>query len=394
MITTVIIVHLSGRWSSFHRRPMLSELAEVLPPEVSLLCVDRPVTLDVTWWHDPGRFLRYMWRSELTRISDRLYVANVRSLLHDEVLRKVPFMSRLNARILSIQIRKMVDQLTHGNARIVQWIYGPEQSWTRFIFPEGKLIYECYDEYTYTTDGQVRPGIRELETVLLAHADLMFVTTKSLLERRKRFTRGSHILPNGVPSYFLKSQVDISDPIDRIPHPRIGYVGVIREPADMELMRAVFEARQEWHLVLVGPIHKSTNIECIHDLANVHLVGARPFASLPSVLRKLDVGLIPYRLNSFSDVMRPLKLGEYLSAGLPVASCRLPELIGMEQLVSFFDSNRHSCESAIELALARNTPEFRQAAHLWAEEITWRRIAERDVLPALEQNEIFEVRER
>lgn len=389
MNRTVIIVHLSRPWTVFHRRSMLIELSESLPPEVCVLCVDRPVTLDVTWWHRPGRFFRHIWRSNLSAHSDRLFLATVRTLLHDDVLRRFPLMSRINARLLNFQLQRMVRSLTFGDARVVQWVYGPEQSWARLIFPGARLIYECYDEYMYTPDGRLRRAVRDLETTLLRTADLTFVTTNVLLERRSHLTKAVRLLTNGVPSEFLDQPAEISDTIDTIAHPRIGYVGVIREPADLELLREVFSARPEWQLVLVGPVDRSADTRRIQDLPNVQWVGPRHFGKLPSILRKLDVGLIPLRLNTFSLAMRPLKLAEYLSAGLPVASSRLPELDGMESLVSFFDPSRESCEAALERALARRTPGFRHAAQSWAKQVTWRRIAERDILPALKEQAIL-----
>jgi glycosyltransferase involved in cell wall biosynthesis len=292
-------------------------------------------------------------------------------------------MSRLNAMALSPQLRRIVRGLAPQNPRVIQWIYRPEQSWVRHAVPEGKLVYECYDEYSCTPDGKPLQGVWKNETQLLQTADLTFVTTTSLLERRRGLARAIRLLPNGIPDFFLEEPPLLTDPIDEIPRPRVGYVGVIRRPMNMAMLRAVFAERRDWHLVLVGPVQRDSGVTALRDLPNVHLVGPRPFESLPAIIRKLDVGLIPHQINAFSRGLRPLKLCEYLSAGLPVAATRLPELQGLDRFVSLSDETVSSFTSAIESALGRRGARFGREAKEWAQDYTWGRIAERDVLPAL-----------
>jgi glycosyltransferase involved in cell wall biosynthesis len=304
---TVIIVHLSRPWAIFHRRYMLLALARALPDGVAMLCVDRPITLDVTWWRHPSRFFRSVWRVSCRAEAPNLYVADVRTLLHDFILFRVPWMSRLNAMTLSPQLRRIV----RGLARAIR------------------------------------------------------------------------LLPNGIPDSFLERPPFLGDPIDEIPLPRVGYVGVIRRPMNMAMLRAVFAERRDWHLVLVGPVHQDSGVTVLRDLPNVHLVGPRPFESLPAIMRKLDVGIIPHQINAFSRVFRPLKLCEYLGRGVPVAATRLPELQGLERFVSLSDETMSSFTSAIESALERRSAQFEREAKEWAQDYPWDRIAERDIIPVL-----------
>jgi glycosyltransferase involved in cell wall biosynthesis len=181
----------------------------------------------------------------------------------------------------------------------------------------------------------------------------------------------------------LKEPADVPDPVDRIPHPRIGYVGVFRRPIDAELLCEVFRNHPEWHLVMIGPVISGADDARLRQLPNAHTLGARPFDALPAILRKLDVGLIPHRVTAFTEGMRPLKLAEYLSAGLPVAATPLPELTALPDLVAIGENERSSFAAAIELALSRRTPEFRRRAQQWAQRHTWDRIVTDRVMPPL-----------
>ncbi len=351
-----------------------------------MLCVDRPITLDVTWWYHPRRFLRNIWRSTCSIESLKLRVATVHTILHDDILWRVPWMSRINAWVLARQLNRMIRSIAPDNAQIIQWVYRPEQGWVRWVFPDAALVYECYDEYSYAPDGSALPKIWKLESVLLRAADLTLVTATALLERRRGLAKAIHLIPNGIPDCFLDEPRPLADSIDGITRPRIGYVGVIRKPMHMSLLRSVFEKHPDWQLVLVGPVQNDSGIEVIRGLPNVHIVGPRPFELLPAIMRKLDVGLIPHQINPFSEGLRPLKLAEYLSAGIPVVATRLPELSGMDALISFYDDNELSFAEAIANALNRRGSEFCHEALAWACEFTWRRIAERDVIPALKES--------
>jgi glycosyltransferase involved in cell wall biosynthesis len=57
----------------------------------------------------------------------------------------------------------------------------------------------------------------------------------------------------------------------------------------------------------------------------VHLTGWRDYGSLPSWCKGFDLALLPFRVNRLTLAANPLKLREYLAAGLPVVATALPE---------------------------------------------------------------------
>src|SRR5262249_35493295 len=65
---------------------------------------------------------------------------------------------------------------------------------------------------------------------------------------------------------------------------------------------------------------------------NVLLAGRRPYAELPGWCRGFSVGTLPFVVNELTRNANPLKLREYLAAGLPVVSTDIPESRALERL--------------------------------------------------------------
>lgn len=108
------------------------------------------------------------------------------------------------------------------------------------------------------------------------------------------------------------------------------YVGAMAEWVDLSLVEACARSRPDVLFALVGP--GPDDAAGFPELANVHFLGRRPPETIPAYLRNADVGLIPFRsprLESLISRVNPLKLYEYLAAGLPVVSTRWAELEGL-----------------------------------------------------------------
>jgi hypothetical protein len=75
--------------------------------------------------------------------------------------------------------------------------------------------------------------------------------------------------------------------------------------------------------VLIGD--STIDLASYRALANMHFLGRKSYAELPAYCKEFDVGLIPFKINELTKAVNPIKLREYLAAGLPVVSTRLPE---------------------------------------------------------------------
>ena len=151
--------------------------------------------------------------------------------------------------------------------------------------------------------------------------------------------------------------------------PVFGFFGMIADWIDLDLIAVLARRKPEWSFVLLG--QQSTSIDVCADLPNVHLLGRVPFDALPGYCKAFDVGLIPFRLNRLTLNVNPIKLREYLAAGLPVVSTDLPEVrryrphVHIGRSVDEFES---ACEQALQERTAHHC-ELRQAA---VRNETWR----------------------
>ena len=130
--------------------------------------------------------------------------------------------------------------------------------------------------------------------------------------------------------------------------------------------------RPDWSLVLVGPVGEGDprgDVDALGGLPNVVFAGQRPFDELPAWVAAADVGLIPYRHNRYTASVFPMKVYEYLAAGLPVVSTRLPALRDLEGPT--FAEGVDEFEAAIEGALGANTAERRAARRELARSHSW-----------------------
>ena len=136
-----------------------------------------------------------------------------------------------------------------------------------------------------------------------------------------------------------------------IPHPRIIYVGALSDWFNDEWVTAAARALPQFHFVLIGPRENAR--ARVPQGANVHLLGPRPPDSIPHYLHASDAAMIPFRVSSLVESVLPLKLYEFLAAGLPVVASRWNELVRLNAPIDlaesegeFIEALRHAPNSA------------------------------------------------
>ena len=174
---------------------------------------------------------------------------------------------------------------------------------------------------------------------------MVFATSEPLAARMSEITKRVVALPNAAETgLFAQALHDgpVDESIAALPSPRIVFIGaVVATKLDFELIVSLARARPNWSFALVGPVgagDPSTDVSALEAEPNVHLLGARPHDALDEVLRGADAGFIPYALNDLTASIFPLKVYEYLAAGLPVVTTPLPSLVGVEGIVVAADA--------------------------------------------------------
>jgi glycosyltransferase involved in cell wall biosynthesis len=239
---------------------------------------------------------------------------------------------RLNNLLLSASLRATCRRL--GLGRPILWSFLPNVGGLVGKLRERAVIYHCVDDYAEFR-GMASTALRGLERQLLAVADLVFTSSEPLWRERVRQNPNTFYIPHGVDVAHFSRALDpglaIPSDLEGMPRPIVGFVGAVADFVDLELIAEAARARPEWSFALVG--RWITDLTAVKGLPNVHLLGQRPYDALPAYCRGFDVGVIPFRINALTLRANPLKLREYLAAGLPVVSTLLPEVARYDGLV-------------------------------------------------------------
>jgi glycosyltransferase involved in cell wall biosynthesis len=234
------------------------------------------------------------------------------------------------------------------------WYYTPmAMGFTRELTPS-VVIYDCMDELSAFQGAP--PALREREKELFAMADMVFTGGQTLYEAKREQHPDVHAFPSSVDvSHFAQARRPKPDPADQapIPHPRIGYCGVIDERMDLALLASVAQARPDWHLVMVGPIMK-IDPASLPRMSNIHYLGSKTYKELPDYLRGWDVAMLPFARNESTKFISPTKTPEYLAAGKPAVSTSIRDVVrpyGQLGLVEIADQPEDFI-AAVERSLA------------------------------------------
>jgi glycosyltransferase involved in cell wall biosynthesis len=280
---------------------------------------------------------------------------------------------RLNSWLLRRQVRRAARRL--GMQRPILWGYVPQAEQLIPALEPRLVVYHCVDDIA-AQKGVDAEAFRAAEERFARAADLVIASARSLADRLGRIA--AHVLyaPNvaDTPLFSTALEPGPEDPgIEPLARPRVVFHGaLVATKLDLGLIAGLARMRPEWSIALVGPRglgDPGTDLSAIEGIANVHELGPRPHDELPAVLRGVAVGIIPYAINPLTSSVFPMKVYEYLGAGLPVVATPLPALDGVEDVVIAADAE--AMAAAIDAELAADTPELRAersrraASHSW-----------------------------
>lgn len=197
---------------------------------------------------------------------------------------------------------------------------------TRHLEPIA-VVFDCMDELS--AFAHAPSGLRDAEAELLRRADLVFTGGWSLYEAKRARHQHVSLFPSSIDlPHFARARAVRDEPADQraLPHPRMGYVGVLDERLDLELIEGVARARPDWQLVMIGPVAKIDPCT-LPRLRNIHYLGQRAYSALPEYLAGWDVALMPFARNDATRYISPTKTPEYLAAGRPVVSTSIRDVV-------------------------------------------------------------------
>lgn len=264
-----------------------------------------------------------------------------------------------NQKFLISQVKRALKKL--GMKNVINMVFNPAAGMIAGKLGESELIYYCVDEYTAFTG--VTDGLRVIEEDLFRKSDLVIVSAEKLFESKKDFNPNTHTIRHGTDwRHFrtaLSEATKIPDEIADLPKPIIGFHGLLADWVDFGLIKKTAEHFKNGSVVLIGKIavDAEKKIKILDDVPNIHFLGRKPYSELPAYCKGFDVALNPFEISELTLAANPLKVREYLAAGLQVVSTDIPEVrILGDCLVG---ENHEDFIQKIELAL--NNPKSKEA---------------------------------
>jgi UDP-galactopyranose mutase len=208
----------------------------------------------------------------------------------------------------------------------ILWFYTPMAVPFACDTPATAIIYDCMDELSAFKYAPAE--LPRFEAELLARADLVFTGGLSLYEAKRPRHPRVYVFPSAVDvAHFAAARRALPEPADQaaIPHPRLGFFGVIDERMDAALLGSAARLRPDWHFVMIGPVVK-IDPASLPDNDNIHYFGAKTYQELSSYAAHWEVALMPFARNEATRFISPTKMPEYLAAGKPVVSAPIVDV--------------------------------------------------------------------
>jgi glycosyltransferase involved in cell wall biosynthesis len=272
--------------------------------------------------------------------------------------------------------RRFVDQIVTSTPhdRLTVWYYTP----MALRFSDHLLcdvcVYDCMDELSAFKDAPAE--LTQMEKALLQRADVVFTGGQSLYEAKRCLHKSIFPFPSSIDvAHFHKAREPGDDPADQadIPHPRVGFFGVIDERLDIEMIAQAAAAMPDVHFVMLGPVVKIDPLS-LPRASNLHWLGAKSYADLPRYLRHWSAGWMPFALNEATRYISPTKTPEFLAAGLPVVSTAIVDVVrtyGSQGLVDIVDAE--DLETKLRSVLSRPRDFLLKEVDAYLANMSWER---------------------
>jgi len=270
---------------------------------------------------------------------------------------------RINGSVFRSQILRAMRRLHYE--RPISWSFLPASAPVSGTLGEELVVYHCVDEFSAFAGAPAE--IAQMEADLARRADLVLVSADRLRDAKLPYNANCRVVRHGVDyEHFSQALSPMTTPpaeLTSLPKPVIGFFGLLAEWVDLSLVRSVADAFPRGSVVLLGKVQ--TSLAPLAGASNVHLMGRRPYEELPRWCKGFDVGLMPFVESELARSSNPLKVREYLAAGLPVVSTPVPEVARLAHCR--IASGHRSFIQAVQAALDDPTPRAARSQTIAAE---------------------------
>jgi glycosyltransferase involved in cell wall biosynthesis len=265
----------------------------------------------------------------------------------------------VNRQILRATLRAL--RLALGMDEFQLWTFLPNVADYVGTLGESLVVYYVVDEWSMFSYIDTEKTVAA-ERELLSRADVVFAVCHALADNKRAQNPETHLSTHGVDHALFAKALDpattVPADLAALPRPVIGFYGTLQDWVDLDLIAFLAERHPEWSIALIGQALADTSK--VARFPNVHLLGRKPHAELPSYCKGFDVGIIPYVISERMKYVNPIKLREYLSAGVPVVSTAVPEVAFYGQYCTMA-GDYPAFEQGVIAALAGDSLERRRA---------------------------------
>jgi UDP-galactopyranose mutase len=245
---------------------------------------------------------------------------------------------------------------------LLAWLYTPMALPLAEALGPDAIVYDCMDELSLFLGAP--PELLSREAALLECADVMFTGGPSLYRAKQARHPNVYCFPSSVDAgHFRQAREGLAEAADQagLPHPRLGFYGVIDERIDLPLLDSIAQARPDWQIILVGPVVK-IDPASLPRRPNIHYFGQRAYEELPRYLAGWDVCLLPFARNDATRFISPTKTLEYMAAELPIVSTPITDVAEPYGDIVYLGSTGEEFLAACEAALTAGPEERAQGA--------------------------------
>jgi UDP-galactopyranose mutase len=253
----------------------------------------------------------------------------------------------------------MIQEMLHdeGVKDYVAWLYTPMAVPLAQAFSPLAVVYDSMDELSGFLGAPAE--LLEHEQTLFDWADLVFTGGPSIYKYKRDRHPNVYCFSSSVDAaHFRQALTGIAEAADQaaLPHPRLGFFGVIDERFDLPLLDALAQAHPEWQIVIVGPVVK-IDPAALPNHANILYTGQRTYAQLPTYLAGWDVCLLLFARNDATRFISPTKTLEYMAAELPIVSTPITDVAEPYGDIVYLGDTPAAFIAACERALAASPEE-------------------------------------
>jgi hypothetical protein len=276
----------------------------------------------------------------------------------------IHFITRFNAWLIQRKLRRLLK-----NDNILFWVCHPSDTILELLkhFPKTPVVYDIATRFLCQPDAPRRQ--REYQDGLARKANVIFFDAHSSRDDLPLEVHSkAFFIPQGVNETFLKAgreNIGVADKMRSFRKPMVGYVGAVHNSVDTHLLAELVKVLPDIQLAIIGN-YQTIPTELVHP--RVHFLGPVNFEKLPSYVAGIDVGLIPYRIDAYTQGVFPTKMFEYLAIDIPVVSTDLAEMRRFNEKVTVTRTTDQFI-AAVREALARKRQRPDQNflnSHSWA----------------------------